>query len=80
LGVIWVVVVSVSDGTMVVVDGLVLFLSFFVFFLFFCFLSGMVDGMFLFSVVDGGGRRWVFWFVSGLFLAGVRWWRLVCEG
>jgi hypothetical protein len=66
LGVIWVVVVSVSDGTMVVVDGLVLFLSFFVFSVF-LFLSGMVDGMVLFSVVDGGGRRWVFLFVPVLF-------------
>jgi hypothetical protein len=66
LGVIWVVVVSVSDGTMVVVDGLVLFLSFF---RFFCFSVSFQHGRrhFCFSVVDGGGRRWVFLFVPVLF-------------
>jgi hypothetical protein len=76
LGVIWVVVVNVSDGTTVVVDGMVLFLSFFVFSVF-LFLSGMVDGMVLFFC----GRRWwstvVVFVCSYCVLAGVRWWRLV---
>jgi hypothetical protein len=36
LGVVWVVVGSVSGGTTVVVDGMVLVLSFFLFFCCFC--------------------------------------------